>query len=96
MKLPTENEIRDLWLQKYHNTNIEEIITKYPKEILESSKWFEMFPCTQEQNDEWVKEAKQFLKKKYKTSKWMVDKVWWMIGLHCSPYVKREEDGKTI
>ncbi|MFK5283056.1 hypothetical protein ACI3PL_26155, partial [Lacticaseibacillus paracasei] len=69
MKLPTENEIRDLWLQKYHNITTEEIINKYPKEILESSKWFEIFACTQEQRDEWEKEAKQLLKKKYKISK---------------------------
>ena len=87
MKRPTETELRDLWLQKYHNTNTAEIVAKYPKELLESPKWFEMFPCSQEQSDEWIKEVKTLLKKKYKLSKLLIEMGWWQIELNCSPNI---------
>ncbi len=88
MKTPTETELRDLWLQKYHNTNTAEIIVKYPKEILESPKWFELYPCTQEQSDEWKKECKQLLNKKFKIPKYIVERSWPYVQLQLAPYVK--------
>lgn len=91
MKLPTREELLDLWLVKYHNITAKEVAEKYPEEG-KSSKWFELFPCTQEQSDEWVKEAKQLFRKKYKVSKWMLEKGWPLIFLDCAPYVKREDN----
>ena len=88
-KIPNREELLDLWLSKYHNTNIQELISKHPEEVLKSSDWFKLYPCTQEQEDEWIKEAKELLRKKYKMSKWMVDKGWWSVYLNCSPYVER-------
>ena len=73
--------------KKYHNITIEEIVEKYPKEILESPEWFKLFPCTQEQHDEWVEETKQLLKKKYKLNKWMIERGWGFLYLNTSPYV---------
>jgi len=87
MKLPTQSELLNLWLQKYHNTTAEEIASTYPEEITKSSDWFKLFPCTQEQSDEWKKEAKQLLNKKYKISKKMIESGWWSIELNCTPYI---------
>ena len=90
MKKPTIDEIRDLWLVKYHNITSEEVAKKYPEES-KSPEWFKLFPCTQEQEDEWVKEAKELLKTKYKMKKWYIDKGWPLIYIDASPYVKPKE-----
>ena len=88
-KLPNRNELINLWLKKYHNTTVEDIIAKYPKEILESPEWFKLYPCTQEQCDEWEVETKELLKNKYKLSKNLIERGWGLLFLDCSPYVKR-------
>jgi len=90
-KLPDREEIMNLWLTKYHNTTVKEVIAKHPKEVLESPDWFKLYPCTKEQEDEWVKEAKSLLKKKYKMPKWLIEKGWWSVYLDCSPYVSKED-----
>lgn len=89
-KLPNRDELLNLWLSKYHNTTVEEIIAKHPKEVLESPDWWKLYPCTQEQEDEWIKEAKELLNKKYKISKKILDISWWSVYLDCSPYVSKE------
>lgn len=87
MKKVERNEILNLWL-KYHNTTVEEVIKNHPKEILESPEWFKLYPCTQEQCDEWEKEVKNLLRKEYKMSKRLIERGWWSIELDCSPYVE--------
>lgn len=82
----TRDEILNGWL-KYHNTNVDEVVEKYPEEI-KSSDWFKLFPCTQEQCDEWEKWAKDLLKKKDKLRNWEIDRMWGMIYLDCAPYVE--------
>jgi hypothetical protein len=93
MKQVNRDDLLNWWLMKYHNTNVEEVVEKYPKEVLNSSEWFKLFPVTQEQHDEWVAWAKDHIKKVTKISKAMVERQWGYIYLDCSPYVKREEDG---
>jgi len=34
-KIPSREELLDLWLSKYHGTNVQEVIAKHPKEVLE-------------------------------------------------------------
>jgi hypothetical protein len=82
----TRDDILNGWL-KYHNTNVEKVIEKYPEEI-KSPEWFKLFPCTQEQCDEWENWAKALLKKKDKLRNWEIDRMWGFIYLDCSPYVK--------
>jgi arginine/lysine/ornithine decarboxylase len=88
MKRVDPEVLRDMWLSKYHNTCTKELIEKHPKEVLESADWFKLYPCTQAQYDEWCAEVKDVLKKKYKWSKYMIDRNWWWIILQISPYVK--------
>lgn len=82
----TRDDILNGWL-KYHNTNVDKVVEKYPKEI-KSPEWFELFPCTQGQCDEWEKWAKDLLKKKDKLKNWEIDRIWGIIYLDCAPYVK--------
>ena len=92
MKRPSENELRDLWLKKYHNIKMEKLLELLPKEVLQNSNWFELYPCTQRQHDEWVIECKELLKKKYKITKYIMDRGWGLLYLQCSPYVLTEGD----
>lgn len=89
MNKPTENELRDLWLLKYHNITTEELVKLLPKEVLNNSNWFKLYPCTQKQYDEWEIECKLLLNKKYKFTKRTIEHGWGMTALQCSPYVKQ-------
>jgi hypothetical protein len=55
-----------------------------------SREFYETYAVTQEQHDEWEKEAKMLLRKKYKIPKWTVDRGWWSVYLNCSPSVIKE------
>lgn len=90
MKKPDKEELLDMWLTKYHNTNVQELIAKHPKEVLESPEWFKLYPVIEQQHDEWVKECKQLLRSKYKMPKWMIEKGWWSIYLDCSPSISNK------
>lgn len=89
MKTVDRTILLDWWLQKYHNTNCDELIKKYPKEILENTDWFKMFPVTEAQEKEWIKWAKSYVKKETKMSKFFLEKQWPYIYLDCSPYVDK-------
>lgn len=91
MKQVNREELLNGWL-KYHNTTVEEVIKKHPKEVLDSPEWFKLYPCTQEQCDEWEKWAKEYTRKITKVSKQYLNKFWWSINLDCSPYVKPKEN----
>ena len=90
MKKVDRKDLLNWWLKKFHNTNTDELISKHYKEVLESPDWFKLYPCTQEQCDEWEKWAKDYIKKETKLPKSLVEKSWWSVYLDCSPYVKRE------
>lgn len=86
MKKVNRTDLLDGWL-KYHNTNCKEVIAKYPEEIKEPT-WFNLFPVTQEQHDEWVIWAKAYTKDVTKLSKKLIDKYWGFIYLDTSPTIK--------
>ena len=71
-KLPNISELLNLWLEKYHNITLEKVLEENPKWAAEPQKYtrdfYEKYLVTQEQHDEWEKEAKELLKKKYKIS----------------------------
>jgi hypothetical protein len=93
MKTPkiTEEDLINLWLEKYHNTNIEKILEENPtwKENPNehTREFYEKYKVTQEQHDEWVIEAKELLRVKLRRSKKYIDKTWWSVYLNCSPSI---------
>lgn len=92
MKTVDRDVLLDWWLTKYHNTSVKEIISKYDKETLMSADWFKMFPVTKEQEQEWIRWAKSYIKKETKMSKYMVERQWPYIYLDCSPYVSEKNN----
>jgi len=93
MRKVDRKDLLNGWL-KYHNTNVDEVIAKHPKEVLEHSDWFKLYPVTQEQSDEWEKWAKEHIKKVTKLPKKSIDRGWGMVYLDCTPNVI--EDPKKL
>ncbi len=91
MKTVNREILLNWWLQKYHNITVQEIIQKYDKETLMSPEWFKLFPCTKEQEQEWINWSKNYIKKTTKIDKYFLEKQWPYIYLDCSPYVKNNE-----
>lgn len=91
MKQINREDLLNGWLVKYHNITAQEVVEKYPKEA-KSAKWFDLFKVTQEQHDEWVEWAKDFIKKETKMKKYMFDRQWGMIYLDCSPSIIKTEE----
>lgn len=91
-KTPSVEELLNLWLEKYHNITFQQVKDTHPEWVEHPEEhtrdFYNKYAVTQEQHDEWVKEAKELLRKKYKMSKRMVDKGWWSVYLNCSPSVE--------
>lgn len=86
MKQVSREEMLNLWLEKYHNITVQEVLQKYPEEC-KSPDWFKLFPCTPEQYQEWERQAKLICQKKYKIPKRYLEETWWIVSLSCSPYI---------
>jgi hypothetical protein len=86
MKLPAREEIIELWLYKYHGITVDQLLQLHPEEV-KSADWFRLYPVTQAQSDQWVRDAKQMLRQKYKVSKWMIERGWPYVFLDCAPFV---------
>lgn len=89
------NDLLNGWL-KYHNTTVEEVIKNHPEEVLKSSDWFKLYPCTQEQEKEWVLWAKDLIKKTTRCSNALLEHEWPWIYLDNSPYIIKEDEKDTI
>ena len=88
-KVLTNEYLINLWLTKYHNTTIEEVFsTPWRRSRLKGNKFFRKYPVTQEQHDEWNKEAKEIFRKHFSISKSYIDKAWGLTYLNTSPSVK--------
>ena len=89
MKKPKNdiNFYRDLWLKKYHNTNCEEVIRLHPEEAT-SGEWFKLYPCTEEQYEQWKKEAIKEIAKDTGLPSRIIKREWWILYLDTAPYVK--------
>lgn len=68
------------WLQKYHNTTVQEIMEKEP-ELCATPEWYKKYAVTQEQHDEWYEWAIQTIMKHYHWSRKMA------IRQFCFPYL---------
>ena len=87
MKQVSREDLLNGWL-RYHNTNVDEVLKKHTKDELLYPDWFKLYPCTQEQYNEWETWAKEHTRKVTKLSNRMINKVWWSVVLDCAPYVK--------
>lgn len=76
------------WL-KYHDTNANEVIQKHPEEV-KTGDWFRLYPVTQEQHDDWVIWAKEYIKNELKISNRMLNHDWPWVYLDTSPSIKQE------
>jgi hypothetical protein len=86
----TKDEIMDYWLGKFHNTSCKELIEKHPEEI-KSPKWFDLFPVTQEQHDEWYDWAIALIAKRTRMSKKYAQKAFVFEYLNTAPNIKEDE-----
>jgi hypothetical protein len=69
-KQATQNDLINWWLEKYHNTNTEKVLKDHPEWDVESKEWdsrtfYDTYPCTQEQHDEWYDWAIETVMKDY-------------------------------
>ena len=94
MKKITREDLLNGWL-KYHNTTVKEVATKHPKKVLESTDWFDLYPITQEQFNEWEKTSKEMIRKSYRLSKRYVDRKWGFICLDCAPNVIKTKENEV-
>jgi hypothetical protein len=87
-KEPNRDDLLNGWL-KHHNTTVEEVVKKHPKEVLESPEWFKLYAVTQEQHDEWVVWAKKYIKETTGYSKKLIERGWGFLYLDCAPSIKK-------
>ena len=91
----TEKELINWWLDKYHNTNMDEVKASHPEWMKDPSAhsrdFYQEYAVTQEQHDEWNEWAKETLRKSTGYSKKYIDKAWPWVYLNVSPSVKKEE-----
>lgn len=79
------------WLQKYHNTTVEEIMEKEP-ELAKTSDWYKKYAVTQEQHDEWYEWAVQTIMNHYHWKRDVARKEFCFAYLNIAPSVKKETD----
>jgi len=85
MKKITYNDLINLWLYPAYGLKIEQV------EIKDARDFYEKFPVTKEQYDQWEKEAKELLHKSFRFSKRYIDRAWPMTSLDCAPIVIGEK-----
>lgn len=92
----TQEMLIDLWLSRYHNTTLNEVIKEHPEWMDEPQKhskdFYNTYAVTQEQHDEWYDDAKKIVKDYYNLSKKEVNKQFMWIYLNVAPTVKGVED----
>ena len=92
----TEEFLIDMWLKKYHNTTIKELLIKHPSwgedPQAHTREFYEIYQVTQEQCDEWEKEAKKIVRKTLGLSKKYVDRSFSSTALNTAPRVKQSKD----
>ena len=81
----TRDDILNKWLL-FHNTSVKEVVEKQHKEILESPKWFDLYPVTEKQYDKWEVWCKKKLRKYYSEGHFKAS--WGWITLNCAPNIK--------
>ena len=88
----TEAYLINWWLEKYHNTNLEKVQAEHPDWTKDnpdynSLMFYDAYPCTQEQHDEWLVWAKEKFAKHFRLTKKQVDRHFALTYLNVSPKV---------
>ena len=81
-------ELINLWLVKYYGTTIDDAFANDPWTI--SSEFYQRYPCTQEQHDEWEVEAKALFTQRTKYKGKIHNASWSYAYLDSSPMVITE------
>ena len=89
----TEEMFLDWWLEKYHNTSIKKIQEEHPEwndknPDYNSRIFYETYPCTQAQHDEWYKWAIDTVAKHLRCSKKYAKRQFCFVYLNTAPNVK--------
>jgi len=85
----TGNEYINQWL-KYHDTTIEEVIKEHPEWQENSREFYQAYPVTQEQHDEWYEWAIQTVMKEYRMGRKRAKKEFCFPYLDLAPNVKEK------
>ena len=84
----------DMWLQKYHNTTIAQVLKDHPeweKEPEEHTRdFYKKYAVTKEQHDEWYKEAIVLLSKAYRMPQKRTKRMFAFGYLNTAPSIKEE------
>lgn len=85
--------IMDTWLVKYHNITYKEAIKEmgvnpYDKDCTRN--FYSKYTVTQEQHDEWLKEVKPVLRKKFNMSEKSFDSAFALTYLNIAPSTLEE------
>ena len=88
----TEEDVINWWLEKYHNTNLTEILKTHPEwednPREHTAEFYRAYAVSQEQHDEWHKWMIDAIAKEHGMSKKFVKRHSWAVYLNCSPSVK--------
>jgi len=86
----SQDDIVNWWLSKYHDTTLEQVAKDYP-ELKESRDFYDKFPVTEEQHDEWYEWAIDFLSKYFRCGKKRMRKMFVFDYLNCAPKIKKNK-----
>jgi hypothetical protein len=87
----TREDVLNWWLQKYHNTTVEELVKTLSDDVKNSADWFKLYPVTQEQHDEWYTWVVDALTKERRMSKTYIIKHFALDYLNCAPYIEQNK-----
>jgi len=88
----TEGDLINWWLEKYHNTNLEEVFKLHPdwtddNPDYNSLMFYEAYQCTQEQHDEWKAWASETYRKFTGLNKKAAERGFCYIYLNTAPMI---------
>ena len=85
----TEKEIYNYWL-KHHNIDVDYLIAHEP-ELIKTPEWYDKYPVTQEQHDEWYNWVIGRIMKEKKCSRKIAVRLFTFDYLNLAPAVISDE-----
>jgi len=91
----TADDILNWWLAKYHNTSIDRVFKDHPEWDVHSKDWnsrvfYEAYPVTQEQHDEWYEWVITTLMKEKGMGRKNTERNFSFVYLNTAPSVKKD------
>lgn len=92
----TQDDLLNWWLEKYHNTNVEKVLIDNPDWDVHSKDWnsrtfYEKYPVTQQQHDEWYKWALDTFAKHFRLSKKQATRSFSFTYLDTAPSIIKDD-----